>query len=180
MERSILGNPRMLEAHVLAPPGDLWTAHGDGCERVARLSGMTSMSRGAKVAIVAVGVLGLGLALTLLIALELERRATIEVELQLAEPFLEIDHEARLERHYGSPFPDGLGSGLGAVDVIYRTDDPNAVVDQIHAVMRDQGWDRTRTDGTEWHSGGGDLGHRWGHIFIEDDEVRLFIGVIEG
>lgn len=115
-----------------------------------------------------------------LILIELERRSTIEVEVQLAEPFLALDDQASLHRDYGSLFPDPLGADLGSVTLTFETADPERTVELIQDTMRDEGWDRTRPDGTEWHSGGGDLGHRWGLIGIDGAEVSLFIGVIEG
>lgn len=115
-----------------------------------------------------------------LVAIELERRSTIEVEMQLAEPFLALDEQASLHRDYATLLPDPLGADLGSATLTFETADTEGMVERIQDTMREEGWDRTRPDGTEWHSGGGDLGHRWGLITIDGDEVSLFIGVIEG
>lgn len=137
------------------------------------------MSRGVKltalVIVVVVGIIGL-----MLVGVRAVLRSTIEVELQLAEPFLAIGAAPRLDEDYGTMFPDPLGSDLGSVRVIYDAEEPDVMVEQIQDVMRAEGWDLSHPDGTQWHSGGGDLGHRWGMISVDDDEVRLFIGVIEG
>lgn len=108
----------------------------------------------------------------------LERRATIEVDLELAQPFLALDEGAELVKKYGSPPGDGLGSEIGSVGVVFTTDNPDAVVEQIKSVMITEGWTPTGDHAMEWHSGV--RGYRWGHILIEDDGVRLSIGVVEG
>ncbi|MDN4480379.1 hypothetical protein [Demequina muriae] len=140
---------------------------------------MRSPSHGVRIAaLVATGVL-LIVGVWALVA-HLMLRATIAVERELAQPFLAIGDDVHLDEHYGTLFADTLGARLGSVHVIYESDDSDAVVEQIHEVMQAEGWDQSSPDASEWHSGGGDLGHRWGMIRIDDDEVRLFIGVIEG
>ena len=114
-----------------------------------------------------------------LVTVELQR-TTIEVEMQLAEPFLALDERATLHQDYGRVLPDPLGADLGSVSIVFETADPDGMVERIQATMRAEGWERKGSDGHEWHSGGGDLGHRWGLIQIEGDDVTLFIGRIEG
>jgi len=80
---------------------------------------------------VVVGVIIATLALALVIAFEVERRSTVDVEVALAQPFLQLDTEAKLTKDYGAVFPDGLGTDMCAVYVTYETDDANAVVEQV-------------------------------------------------
>lgn len=115
---------------------------------------------------------------TLGVLYALEPRATIEVDIELAQPFLALDEHAELDKHYGSPGTDGIEPELGSVDVNFTTEDPAAVVEQIKAVMVSEGWTPAAADGMEWHSG--PESSRWGQIFVDDDQVRLVIGVEEG
>lgn len=140
---------------------------------------MRRRGRAAIIIAMVVGAVVLALGVTLLIVIESERRATIEIDLELAQPFLALDQDATLEKEYGSPFLGGVWFEFGAVHVIYTPDDRDAMVTQVQATLLAEGWTETTSDGMEWHSGA-HQGHRWGHIRVEDDQVRLFIGLIEG
>src|SRR5690554_3332849 len=76
---------------------------------------------------------------TLGVLYALERRATIETDLELAQPFLALDEHAELIKEYGSPSADGLRSEIGSVDIVFATDDADAVVEQIKSVMIAEG-----------------------------------------
>ncbi|WP_291379760.1 hypothetical protein [Demequina sp.] len=129
---------------------------------------------------VVVGVIIATLALALVIAFEVERRSTVDVEVALAQPFLQLDTEAKLTKDYGAVFPDGLGTDMCAVYVTYETDDANAVVEQVKSALRSEGWDEANDAGTLWSGGPGHSHHRWARIQVSGDEVSLFIGRIEG
>lgn len=101
------------------------------------------------------------------------QRSLIEREIDLAQPFLALDENAELQLGYEDLDPNGL-SGYGYVVVRFETDDPAARVREIKSVMRNEGWRDNRGDLMVWYHG------LEGHIWVENNEVSVFIGVVEG
>ena len=101
------------------------------------------------------------------------QRSLIEREIGLAQPFLALDENAKLQLGYPDPDPHGL-SGYGYVVVRFETDDPDTLVRDIQSVLRSEGWRAASEDRMHWHLGW------WAIIDVEGHDVSVFIGVIEG
>lgn len=105
------------------------------------------------------------------------RHNAVADELSYARPFLELDGAASVtvEEHPGAFFADGLGSGIDAVVVVYRTDDTRALIEQLSAALTADGWS-AQSDST-WY------GPTMATIWVDSQDpgaVRLRIGAIEG
>lgn len=104
------------------------------------------------------------------------QRSKIAEEIRLAQPFLALSDDAYLELGYKSFDPNGL-RGYGHAIVHYETADPQGLVTRIQDVMIAEDWSMQGHD-LEWRTTDGC--HCWGNIFVKDQAVEVFIGVIEG
>ena len=100
-------------------------------------------------------------------------QSLIAREIELAQPFLALDKTSQLEMTYQDLDPNGMG-GYGHVVVTFETDDPASLVREIQSVMRSEGWTPDGNDDMRWRLG------QEGHIWVEDNDVSVFIGTVEG